>query len=89
MESGHPLPDQAGIDGAKRILEILKKAGERDLVIAPITGGSSAMLNLPGGDITLDELRFMNDRLLKSGASIGKMNAVRKHLCCMKGGRFV
>ena len=47
IESGHPLPDQAGIDGAKKILSILQKAGERDLIFAPITGGSSAMMNLP------------------------------------------
>ena len=89
IESGHPLPDEAGIEGAKKILAILEKAGERDLIFAPITGGSSAMMNLPCGRITLDELKWMNDMLLKSGASIGKMNTVRKHLCRMKGGRFV
>lgn len=89
VESGHPLPDQAGIDGAKRILQILQKAGERDLIFAPITGGSSAMMNLPCGGITLEDLRQINDQLLKSGASIGKMNAVRKHLCRMKGGHLV
>ncbi len=89
IESGHPLPDQSGIEGAKRILEILQKAGEKDLIFAPITGGSSAMLNLPYDGITLEDLQTINDQLLKSGASIGKMNAVRKHLCRMKGGRFV
>ena len=89
IESGHPLPDQAGIDGAKKILSILQKAGERDLIFAPITGGSSAMMNLPCGRITLEDLRKINDALLKSGASIGKMNAVRKHLCKMKGGHLV
>ncbi len=89
LESGHPIPDQAGIDGAKRILSILEKAGERDIIFAPITGGSSAMLNIPDGDISLSDLQEINDLLLKSGASIGKMNMVRKHLCRMKGGRFV
>ena len=89
IESGHPLPDQAGIDGARRILDVLCKATERDLIFAPITGGSSAMLNLPFDGISLEDLRNINDLLLKSGASIGKMNAVRKHLCHMKGGRFV
>ena len=89
IESGHPLPDQAGIDGAKKILSILQKAGERDLIFALITGGSSAMMNLPCGRITLEDLRKINDALLKSGASIGKMNAVRKHLCKMKGGHLV
>ena len=89
IESGHPLPDQAGIDGAKRILEILQLAGERDLILAPITGGSSAMMNLPCDGISLEDLRTINEQLLRSGASIGKMNAVRKHLCRIKGGRFV
>lgn len=88
IESGHPLPDQAGIDAAYRIREILKAAGERDLIIAPITGGSSAMMNIPPTSVSLKELQLMNDMLLKSGASIAKMNTVRKHLCDMKGGRF-
>ena len=89
IESGHPLPDQAGIDGARRIKEILESASERDLIFAPITGGSSAMMNLPCEGISLDDLITINDQILKSGASIGKMNAVRKHLCSIKGGRFI
>lgn len=88
-ESGHPLPDQRGIDGGKRIMEILNKAGEGDVILAAITGGSSAMMNLPAGNITLEELRSINELLLKSGADIGQMNTVRKHLGLLKGGRMI
>lgn len=89
VESGHPLPNQEGLDASLRIRAILKKAKERDLVLAPITGGSSAMMNILPEGISLKDLITVNDVLLKSGASISKMNAVRKHLCDMKGGRFV
>lgn len=88
-ESAHPLPDQRGIDGGKRIMEILKKAGEGDIILAAITGGSSAMVNVPAGDITLEDLRRINELLLKSGADIGQMNTVRKHLGLLKGGRMI
>lgn len=88
-ESGHPLPDQRGIDGAKRILGILRRAGEGDIILAAITGGSSAMVNLPAGNITLEDLCRINELLLKSGADIGQMNAVRKHLGLLKGGRMI
>lgn len=89
IESGHPLPDQAGIDAAKRICALLQKTTERDLILLPITGGSSAMLNLPDGDITLEDMQQTNQLLLGSGADIAHMNAVRKHLCKMKGGHLV
>lgn len=88
-ESAHPLPDQRGIDGGKRILEILHKAGEGDIILAAITGGSSAMVNVPAGNITLKDLCQINELLLKSGADIGQMNAVRKHLGLLKGGRMI
>lgn len=88
-ESAHPLPDQRGIDGGKRIMEILKKAGEGDIILAAITGGSSAMVNLPAGNITLEDLCSINELLLKSGADIGQMNTVRKHLGLLKGGRMI
>ena len=89
IESGHPLPDEDGIEGAKRILEILKKADGDDLILAAITGGSSAMMNLPFEGISLEDLRETNRLLLASGADIAHMNMVRKHLCIMKGGHLV
>ena len=89
LESGHPIPDERGVEGAKKILSILRKAGERDLLLAAITGGSSAMMNLPPEGVTLRDLQEINRLLLRSGADIAHMNAVRKHLCRMKGGHLV
>ena len=89
FESSHPIPDERSIEGAKRMVEILKKAGPKDLVLAAITGGSSALANLPAEGISIQDLKDINSQLLKCGAEIGKMNAVRKHLCMIKGGRAV
>ena len=88
-ESSHPLPDERSVFCAKKIKEILDKAVEGDIIIAAITGGSSALINLLPDNLPIDDLKTVNDLLLKSGASIGKMNAVRKHLCMLKGGRMV
>jgi len=88
-EAGHPIPDEDSVAGAQKILGITEKAGERDLVFAPVTGGSSALVTLPQGDITLEEMQVINELLLRSGAVIQEMNAVRKHLCRMKGGSLV
>jgi glycerate 2-kinase len=88
-ESSHPLPDERSVIGAKKIKEILDKAGQGDIVLAAITGGCSALVNLPADELTIDDLKAVNDLLLKSGANISRMNAVRKHLCMLKGGRMV
>jgi len=71
------------------MIAILNKAQKGDLVLAAITGGSSAMVNLPVEPISIDELKDLNIMLLKSGASIGKINTVRKHICEMKGGKLL
>lgn len=89
FESSHPIPDGRSVAGAKKIAEILRNAQEGDLVFAAVTGGSSALVNLPAEGITIEELRLVNDMLLKCGAEIAKINAVRKHLCMIKGGRVV
>ncbi|HHV64985.1 MAG TPA: DUF4147 domain-containing protein [Peptococcaceae bacterium] len=89
FESSHPLPDERSLVAARKIKAILDKADKNDIVLAAITGGSSALVNLLPPSIDIEELKQLNDLLLKSGASIGKMNAVRKHLCLMKGGRLV
>lgn len=89
FESSHPFPDQRSVEAANRIMEILKKAGENDIVFAAVTGGSSALVNLPVEPVTIDEMRETSKLLLQSGADIRQMNAVRKHLCNMKGGRIV
>ena len=88
-EAGHPIPDEHSIIGARKILEILNKAGKNDIVFAAITGGASAMTVLPPGDITLDDMQIINELLLKSGAAIAAINTVRRHLCLLKGGRLV
>ena len=88
-QAAHPIPDESSVEGAKKVLAIARKAGEKDLVFAAITGGSSALATLPPEGITLEEIQDLNDLLLKSGAVIREMNVVRKHLCGIKGGRFV
>ena len=87
-ESGHPLPDAAGVRGAARIAEMVQRAGSRDLVICLISGGASALLPLPAPPVTLEEKQAVTGLLLASGASIAEINAVRKHLSAIKGGQL-
>jgi hydroxypyruvate reductase len=88
LEAGHPVPDQAGVDAAARILETVSGLCADDLVICLISGGGSALLPaLPPG-ITLDDERTLFRALLKSGATISEMNCVRKHISLIKGGRL-
>ena len=89
FESSHPIPDERSIVAAEKIMGILNLAKEGDLVIAAITGGSSALVNMPAADITIEDLEVLNQQLLRSGAEIGKINSVRKHICMMKGGKVV
>ncbi len=88
IEASHPVPDERGAGAARRMLEMLEGAGEGDLVISLISGGGSALLPLPPDPITLEEKRHTTELLLKSGASIHEMNAVRKHLSLVKGGNM-
>jgi len=88
VEAAHPVPDAAGAAGAARVLETVQGLTEDDLVIALISGGGSALMTLPAGDITLAEKQAVNQALLASGANIGQMNVVRKHLSAIKGGRL-
>ena len=86
IEASHPVPDAAGVAGTLEILEAVADLTEDDLVLALISGGGSALLTAPAEEITLDEKRAINQALLKSGAAIGEMNTVRKHLSAVKGG---
>lgn len=88
VEASHPVPDAAGRDAAKRMLEMVRGLTEKDLVICLISGGGSALLALPAKNITLEEKQQINRKLLRSGASISEMNCVRKHLSDIKGGRL-
>ncbi len=88
LEAGHPLPDANSIHSAEEILDVLRGARESDLVICVISGGGSAILELPVDGISLDNLRVTTDTLLRSGATINEMNAIRKHLSQVKGGQL-
>ena len=88
VEAGHPIPDEAGLDGARRIVEMVQAAGERDLVIFLVSGGGSALFPYPADGLSLADKQQATESLLKSGATIQEINAVRKHLSRLKGGRF-
>ena len=88
IEAGHPLPDHNGVKGTKRILTLLKKCGKRDLIFSLISGGGSALLPLPAGDITLSEKLKITGSLMACGATIDEINAVRKHISSVKGGQM-
>jgi glycerate 2-kinase len=88
VEAAHPVPDAAGRAAARRILDCAKSAGVDDLVLCLISGGASALLALPADGISLEDKQAVNRALLASGADITQMNAVRKHLSAIKGGRL-
>lgn len=88
VEASHPIPDSNGVNGAKKIREILNQACDDDLVISLISGGGSSLLPLPPDSITLKEKQETTDLLLKSGAAIHEINAIRKHLSLVKGGNM-
>jgi hydroxypyruvate reductase len=88
VEAAHPVPDQAGLDAARRILEMVQGLGPDDLVLCLISGGGSALLSLPAPGITLEQKQAVNKALLRSGAAIDEMNCLRKHLSAIKGGRL-
>ena len=89
LEAAHPVPDAASEAGARALLAAVAGLGPEDLVVALISGGGSALLALPGPGLTLADKQAVNASLLASGAPIGVMNAVRKHLSGIKGGRLL
>jgi hydroxypyruvate reductase len=88
IEAGHPVPDQASLDGAARSLALADAAQADDLVLVLMSGGASANWIAPAEGLALAEKQAVNRALLKSGAAIGEMNTVRKHLSRIKGGRL-
>jgi hydroxypyruvate reductase len=88
VEAAHPVPDAAGAAASARMLEMVRGLTADDLVIALISGGGSALMTLPADGITLAEKQAISQALLASGAAIGQMNVVRKHLSAIKGGRL-
>ncbi|MDA8422977.1 MAG: glycerate kinase [Nitrospiraceae bacterium] len=87
-EASHPVPNEAGVEGTKRVLDMVRLADEKTLVICLLSGGASALLVAPVNGVTLAEKQEVTTLLLKAGASINELNAVRKHLSAVKGGRF-
>jgi glycerate 2-kinase len=88
IEAGHPVPDDAGEAAAREILAAVRRLGPEDLVLALVSGGGSALLNLPADDVPAEDLKATTRALLKSGAPIQDMNTVRKHLSAIQGGRL-
>ena len=88
VEAAHPVPDDAGRRAAARIAELAAGLTADDLVLCLVSGGASALLTLPAEGLTLAEKQAVNKALLRSGAAIGEMNCVRKHLSAIKGGRL-
>jgi glycerate 2-kinase len=88
-EAAHPIPDNAGIEGTKKILSVLEKADRNDLVVFLISGGGSALMPMPAPGIRLVDKQKITGSLLRSGASIHEINAVRKHLSAVKGGQLL
>jgi glycerate 2-kinase len=86
VEAGHPLPDEAGVAGTRRMADLLALATGCDLVLAVISGGGSALLTLPAEGLSLADVQRTTDLLLRSGATIVELNTVRKHLSQIKGG---
>jgi hydroxypyruvate reductase len=87
-EAGHPIPNEAGQTGASRILDLAQQAGKRDLVFCLISGGGSALLPSPVKGITLADLQALTAAMLRCGATINEINAVRKHCSQIKGGQL-
>jgi len=88
VEASHPVPNEAGIAGAQRVLDMVRGADEKTLVICLISGGASALLVAPVEGVTLQDKQEATRLLLNAGATINELNAVRKHLSEVKGGRL-
>lgn len=88
IEASHPVPDNRGHEAAQRLLTQVEELGADDLLLFLVSGGGSSLLALPAPGISLEEKKAVNQALLMSGAPIGEMNCVRKHLSSIKGGRL-
>ena len=88
IEAAHPVPDEAGQRAAARMLALVRGLTPDDLVLCLMSGGASSLLALPADGVSLADKQTVNRALLRSGADIGEMNTVRKHLSAIKGGRL-
>ena len=85
-EAGHPIPDENSVSAARQLADLLRAATPRDLIFCVISGGGSALMTLPADGITLADLQATTQLLLRAGATIHQVNAIRKHLDLVKGG---
>ena len=88
VEAGHPVPDQAGMDGASEILQRVQGLQAGETLIVLVSGGGSSLLTLPQTGISMVDMRQTTEALLRSGAPIEEMNIVRKHLSAILGGNL-
>ena len=88
-QANHPIPDEAGINGTKKIINILRKTRQSDLVFVLISGGASALMPLPAHGITLSDKQRITNEMMSCGASIHEINVVRKHISKVKGGQLI
>ena len=88
LGSSHPLPDEEGVKAVGEMLSLLEDVDEETLILAVISGGGSALMTYPAEGVSLDELREITSKLMLAGARINELNAVRKHLSAVKGGRL-
>lgn len=88
LEAGHPVPDESGESGAREVLRLVEALSEDDLLLALLSGGGSSLLSLPAEGIAMADLKSVTTQLLRCGAAIQEINAVRKHLSAIQGGRL-
>ncbi len=86
VQAGHPIPDEAGVNGARKVAVLLQDVSPDDLVLCLISGGGSALMTWPVEGLTLADMRALTDSLLRRGATINEINTIRKHLERLKGG---
>ncbi|HZC18907.1 MAG TPA: glycerate-2-kinase family protein, partial [Rubrobacteraceae bacterium] len=89
VAAGHPEPDEGSVRAAERVEEFLEGLAEGDLLLVLVSGGASALLADAAPGISLEDLKRLNGALLRSGAKIGEINAVRKHVSTLKGGNLI
>lgn len=88
MESGHPVPDENGVQAAQALLDLMACAGPRDLILCLVSGGGSALIPAPAHGVSLTDKQTTTRQLLACGATIHEVNTIRKHLSRIKGGRL-
>ncbi len=87
-EAGHPIPDKNSVESTKRAVELIKNLDDEYSILLLISGGGSSLFEMPEEGVTLEDLQNITEQLLKSGADITEINAIRKRLSKVKGGKF-